>query len=111
MRSAKPEPFVKQQGGICLYHTEGERLAGSRCLFDQAFNYLSANALPSQSAVYEQLAEEPANRTSEMRGWSARVAFRIMVWSACCTIVVSPLRPLGAAAKQVIEYHVVCCTA
>ena len=43
-----------------------------------------------------------------MRGWSARVAFRIIILSARCTIVASPPRPLGAAAEQMIEYHVVC---
>src|SRR5215472_18410995 len=58
IRCAKPQSFVKPQGGICLYHPQSERSAVSRCLFDQAFDYLSANALASQSAVYEQLAEE-----------------------------------------------------
>src|SRR5262245_6379916 len=58
VRGAKPESLVEPQGGICLHHPEGHRPAGVRCLLDQAFDHLRADALPSQSAVYEQLAEE-----------------------------------------------------
>src|SRR4029077_13905756 len=58
MRSAKHEPIVEPQGGIGLYHPERDRPAGSRCLFDQAFDYLRPNAAPSQRAVYEKLADE-----------------------------------------------------
>ena len=43
-----------------------------------------------------------ANRISEMRGRSARVAFRITVLSAPCTIVASSPRPSGAAAGSTL---------
>jgi hypothetical protein len=46
-----------------------------------------------------------ANRISEMRGRSARVAFRITVLSAPCTIVASSPRPSGGGCRK----HVVCC--
>ena len=58
MCSVKSEALIQPQGGVCLRHPKCDRLAGSRCPLDQAFDHVGTNALPPQSAVYEQLGEE-----------------------------------------------------
>jgi hypothetical protein len=54
----KSEALIQPQSGVCLRHPKCDRLAGSRCLLDQAFDHVGTNALPPQSAVYGQLGEE-----------------------------------------------------
>ena len=49
-----PNRFVDHDATLA----KSERLAGPCRFFDQAFDHFGANALPSQSAVYEKLAEK-----------------------------------------------------